>query len=213
MANYFNFFPKTVYNLGNPNTLDSITNLTTNFSFSDEMLDNSVIYYQYTISDGETPEIVAHKFYGSAEKHWIVLKMNKIVDVKSEWPMDTESFANVVDAKYANNGISLGQTGYQWAQSHVHSYYMIETRTFTVTGEKTVDTIEIDAQTYANVNLSTASYTLPDNTLLSVSVQKRTKSFYEYETEQNEKNRVIKIMRPDYVATIQEEFVRVMNNV
>lgn len=101
MAKYFSFFPKTVYNLGNPNTLDSITNLTTNFSFSDEMLNNSVLYYQYTIPEGETPEIVAHKFYGSAEKHWIVLKMNKIVDVKTEWPLDSVSFTNALEAKYA----------------------------------------------------------------------------------------------------------------
>lgn len=212
MAKYFSFFPKTVYNLGNPNTLDSITNLTTNFSFGEEMLDNSVLYYQYTIPDGETPEIVAHKFYGAAEKHWIILKMNKIVDVKTEWPLDSVSFANALEAKYANNGIVLDQTGYEWAQTQTHSYYMIETRTFTSTGEKTVDTIQIDAQTYANVTPSTATYTLPDNNVLSVSIQKTTKSFYEYELEQNEKNRIIKIMKPDYVPTIQEEFVRVMNN-
>lgn len=213
MANYFTFFPKTVYDLGSTNSIDTITNLTTNFSFSDEMLNNSVLYYEYTVPDGETPEIIAHKFYGSVEKHWIVLKMNKIVDVKSEWPLDSTSFVNVIESKYANNGISLGQTGYEWAQSQTHSYYMIETRTFIDTGQKTVDTIQIDAQVYANVMPSTATYTLPDNNVLNVTVQKKTKSFYEYETEQNEKNRVIKIMKPDYVATIQEEFVRVMNNV
>lgn len=213
MANYFTFFPKTFYDIGNPTAVDTITNLTTNFSFSDEMLNNSVLYYEYTIPEGETPEIIAHKFYGSVEKHWIVLKMNKIVDVKSEWPLDSRSFAKVVETKYANNGTSLGQSGYQWAQSQIHSYYMIETRTFIFTGEKTVDTIQIDAETYANVANSAATYTLPDNNVLSVNVQKKTKTFYEYETEENERNRTIKIMKPDYVATIQEEFVRVMTNV
>ena len=67
MAKYFNYFPKTVYNLDNSGALDSITNITTNFSFDKNILENSILYYQYDVQDGETPEIVAHKVYGDSE--------------------------------------------------------------------------------------------------------------------------------------------------
>ncbi len=75
MAKYFNYFPKTIYNLDNSGSLDSITNLTINFSFDKNILENAVLYYEYDVQDGETPEVVAHKVYGSSEKHWIILKM------------------------------------------------------------------------------------------------------------------------------------------
>jgi hypothetical protein len=212
MAKFFSYFPKTVYNLGDPKALDTITNLTTTFSLDESTLNNTILYYEYTVPEGETPEIIAHKFYGDVEQHWLIMKMNNIVDPKSDWPMDTRSFASYIEEKYANNGISQSTTGYQWAKSNNHSYYKIETRTLTLTGEKTVDKIEIDANTYTNVQTSTSTYTLADGYQLSVDVDKTVLSYYDYELELNDDRRNIKIMKPEYVSTIQDEFVRVMSN-
>jgi hypothetical protein len=212
MAKFFSYFPKTIYNLGDPRALDTITNLTTTFSLDESTLNNTILYYEYAVPDGETPEIVAHKFYGDVEQHWLIMKMNNIVDPKTDWPMDSRTFASYIDEKYANNGISQSTTGYMWAKSNNHSYYKIETRTLTLTGEKTVDKIQIDANTYANVQTSTSTYTLADGYQLSISVDKTSLSYYNYELQLNDQKRNIKIMKPEYVPTIQDEFVRIMGN-
>jgi hypothetical protein len=211
MANFFNYFPKTVYNLDDSFGLDTITNLTTGFSFDNNILDNSVLYYEYTIPDGETPEIVAHKVYGSSEKHWLILKMNGIKDVKNDWPLDQISFADAIDRKYANNA-NVGQTGYEWAHENIHSYYKIETRTLVLTGEKTIDMIQVDADVYANVSTEQSTYTLPDNSSVIVSTSKQSKTYYEYDSEQNELKRNIKILKREYIGVIEKEFRELMRN-
>ena len=76
MSNYFDHFPKTVYNLGDQNSLDSIANLTVNYSFIGDLLNNTSAYYEYSISDGDTPEILADKIYGDSGLHWIILILN-----------------------------------------------------------------------------------------------------------------------------------------
>jgi len=106
MAKYFRYFPKTIYTLNGSNSLDTITNLTASFSFDESLLENSISYYQYTIPDGETPEIVANKFYGGPEKHWIILKMNKIFDVKTDWPIEQRVLNEVIRSKYADSWIT-----------------------------------------------------------------------------------------------------------
>lgn len=212
MAKYFINFPKTVYNLSDSNSLDEVTNLTTSFSFDESLTENSILYYEYSVSDGETPEIVAHKIYGSVESHWILLKLNNIVDVKTDWPLSQRDLMKVIDDKYANNGISFSQTGYQWAYNNTHSYYKIETRTLVSSGDKTIDVFQIDANTYANVVTSSEQYTLPDNNILKIDITKTSKTYYEYEVEANEAKRNIKVLRQEFVPSVTDEFIRVITN-
>lgn len=212
MAKYFSYFPKTFYNLGDKNSVDSITNLTVNFSFDNDITDNSVLYYNYTVKDGETPEIVAYRNYGSAEQHWIILKLNGIMDVKNDWPLDVRSLNRYIDDKYANNGIGFSQTGHAWASSNIHSYYKIETRTFVSTGEKTVDTIRVDANTYANIAATSTVYTLGDGKVLNLSVSKTQKSYYDYEVELNDEKRTIKILKNEFMPVINDEFIAVIRD-
>lgn len=41
---------------------------------------------KYYILQGETPEIIAHKYYNNVELHWTILVINKIADLGREWP-------------------------------------------------------------------------------------------------------------------------------
>lgn len=211
MANYFFNFPKTVYSLNGSNSLEVVTNLTSGFSFDESLTENSILYYEYTVPDGETPEILAHKLYGSSEDHWIILKMNKIMDVKKDWPLDQRSLNVAINDKYANNGISQSQTGYQWAFNNTHSYYKIETRTLVTSGEKVTDIIQVDANTFANISPSSVLYTLPDNNVLRIDTSRNAKTYYQYEVEQNDDKRNIKILKDEYVSVVKDEFIRIIN--
>jgi hypothetical protein len=211
MANYFNNFPKTVYSLNDSISLDRITNLMACFSFDESLTENSILYYEYVVPDGETPEILAYKLYGSSEDHWIILKLNGIMDVKKDWPLDQRSLSVAINDKYANNGVLVSQTGYQWAFNNTHSYYKIETRTLVTSGEKLTDTIQVDANTFANITTSSVQYTLPDNNVLKIDTTRSAKTYYEYEVELNDNKRNVKILKEEYVAVVKDEFIRVIN--
>ena len=38
------------------------------------------IFYKYQIQEGDNAEIIADKYYGSSQYHWVVLFMNNILD-------------------------------------------------------------------------------------------------------------------------------------
>ena len=48
------------------------------------------------------PEHLAHKLYGDAELHWIILLINNITDVYRDWPMSYTNFLRFVTDKYDN---------------------------------------------------------------------------------------------------------------
>jgi hypothetical protein len=48
------------------------------------------IYQPYFVRDGERPERIAEKMYGTDKLWWIILVYNKIVNPWEEWPMDNQ---------------------------------------------------------------------------------------------------------------------------
>jgi len=205
MSKYFNYFPKTVYSLNNTNNVDVVTSIVSRFAFESSFRDNTAVYYEYNVQDSDTPEIIANKFYGDSEKHWVVLMLNQIIDPQFDWPLDQRTIISYINEKYSANA-SVGQSGVSWAQANIHSYYKIETRTTNSTGAELQSKLQIDANTYANVSTSTAnSSILSDGNSITIAVSKETKSYYDYEIEQNETKRTIKLLKPEFVSPIEDE--------
>ena len=203
MAKYFNYFPKTVYTL-NSLDVETVTNITSRFGFEQSFKDNSAVYYEYDIQDSDTPEIIASKFYDSPERHWAVLMINNIVDPQFDWPLDQRTIISYMNEKYSANA-SVGQSGTTWAQSNIHSYYKVETRTSNSTEAELQSKLQIDANTYANVASTTTNLTLDDGNSITITTTKETKSYYDYEIEENEAKRTIKLLKPEFVFSIEEE--------
>ena len=203
MAKYFNYFPKTVYTL-NSLDVETVTNITSRFGFEQSFKDNSAVYYEYDIQDGDTPEIIASKFYDSPERHWAVLMINNIIDPQFDWPLDQRTIISYINEKYSANA-SVGQSGTTWAQANIHSYYKVETRTSNSTEAELQTKLQIDANTYANVAATTTNLTLDDGNSITITTTKETKSYYDYEIEENEAKRTIKLLKPEFVSSIEEE--------
>lgn len=218
MAKYFNYFPQTLYSLSDErNAADVVTNVIARFGFESELKENSSIFYPYDIQDGDTPEMIANKYYGSPEKHWIVLLFNDIIDPQFDWPLDQRTIINYINDKYTANGAAntTPQTGLIWSQTQIKSYYKVVTR---VTNNSTKDTIkekiELDANTYSNVVTSTATYTLSNGTQVTQTVSKETETYYDYEINLNESKRKIKLLRAEFASQsgLMDEFKRVINS-
>ena len=218
MAKYFNFFPTTAYtNSDRSSAYDTVTNIISRFAFEKSLKQNSSLFYPYDIQDGDTPEIIASKYYGSPEKHWIVLMFNDIIDPQYDWPLNQRTLIKYINDKYAANGAANNppQSGLVWSQDDINikSYYKIVTRLSSKsTKNQIAEKIEIDSDTYTNLLVTTTTYTLQDGSRVTQTIDKEAQTYYDYEVELNDNKRKIKLLRAEYVTEsgLMNEFKRVI---
>jgi hypothetical protein len=205
MANYFYNFPTTYYiNSDDNSDLDVVTDITKRVAFEEEFKKNSAAYIKFVVTDEDTPEIIAFKFYGDVEKHWIVLMMNDIIDPQFDWPMKERDLIKFIDNKYSANAAN-NQTGLDWAKTNNQAYYKVENKTLVPTGEKSEDKMEVDSGTYANITPSSAIYTLQNGQQLNIVTSKETVTYFEYQTELNDNKRNIILLRKEFVPAAMRE--------
>jgi len=214
MSKYFNYFPKTVYSTANNLTqTDIVTNITSRFGFEQSLRENTSAYYKYSIQDGDTPEIIASKFYGDPEKHWMVLAYNNIIDPQWDWPMEYNTLIKFIDNKYSANGSANAttQSGLAWAMSdnNVQSYYKVVTKSSSV-GVDFVEKIQLDATSYNDLQPSENTYNLT-NGQVRETITKEKKTYFDYEMELNETKREINLLKKEFVSGADREFRRVIN--
>ena len=68
---------------------------------------SSNAFYDYYIQDGETPESVSLKMYGSTAYSWIVLMVNAIADRNSEWFLTQEKYTQSKQENYGGNAFYI----------------------------------------------------------------------------------------------------------
>ena len=197
MIKYFQTLPKLVVTDPNNNS-KSFTNLLARASVIQSLLKNPLVFYEYDIQDSDTPEIIAHKYYGTVDRFWLVLFANQIIDPIWDWPLDTYDFNNYVNSKYTTEELSA-----------IHHYEKIVTKTDIVTNTITVENFVIDENTYNSLVEPTNSYTFATGTV-SVGITKRALSNFDYELELNESKRTIKLINKIYADQMETEFVKLM---
>ena len=217
MARYFNFFPRTPYYKGvNSSSLDELTNLTARFGFQTELKNNAAAYYSYIIQDGDTPEILASKIYGSPERHWIVLSMNDITDPLYQWPLQPRTLNKFITTKYGSNlyadTANTGVSGVSWASNNIHSYYKVVTKINNTLQLKTYKKTIIDLNTYSEIVATSNNYTLQDGISFTLETSKETRTYYERELDLNENRRKIILLKPEFVPEVESEFFRVIKD-
>lgn len=98
--------PKMLINLyGKPTTYKLVTDITSRVSSSSEIRNNVFLYDEYTIGDGETPEIIADKLYNDSKLHWIILLCNDIIDPVYDWVLPHEELMQHVIDTYGEDHI------------------------------------------------------------------------------------------------------------
>jgi len=100
---YFKDFPRFLYdfNYGNNVTKTSLVrDITRNIRFRRDILANITLYEEYDIIDGETPEIIAEKIYGTPEYHWVVMLANETFDYTSDFPLMEPELQKHIKSSY-----------------------------------------------------------------------------------------------------------------
>ena len=123
---YFDTLPKVIYT---QNGVSSVyTNLLARVSVIPQLLKDPLIYYSYDIQEGDTPEIIAHKYYGDSYRYWIVLFANELLDPQWDWPMTYNMFEQYLADKYPSTNIYVEVEYYE----KVITQYDVNTQTTTV---------------------------------------------------------------------------------
>ena len=99
---YFDAFPVIPYDAKGDLHFKDVTNLLRRVGMRAKLKSNTLLYDTYDVKEGETPEMIAHKLYGDAQLHWIILLVNEITDRYHQWPMSGGQFLDYLNDKYSN---------------------------------------------------------------------------------------------------------------
>jgi len=99
---YFSQFPVIVYDSVGAGEYKIVTHLLKRIALHSKAKSVSALYDTYDVRNGETPEMIAHKYYGDAEYHWVILMVNNITDRYHQWPMNNRQFLAHIDERYDN---------------------------------------------------------------------------------------------------------------
>jgi len=185
MANYFSSIPNVDYDINGtePNQFRSVTNIMQRVRFKPSVLENITDYYPYYVREGERPDIVSFNTYGTVAYSYLILLINNIVDPLFDWPLPSRQFENYIIEQYGS--VSA-------AQSTNKYYYQIVRAEVARTGvsERVPEyKIIVDQTTYNALDASVRS----------------AQNVYDYEVEQNDNKREIKLINPDFIQDIDYE--------
>ena len=167
---YFMHFPKVAYDVKGDGVTTQMTDITRRARISHNSIIYKASYDYYDVLDTQKPEDIAYDYYGDAGLHWIILMVNNINDIYTDWPMSVTRLERYTKSKYDN-------------VDAIHHYEIYQE-----SGDTTV-TIE-----------------LPNDVAQTIPADATAITNAEYEEAEVEKKRRIKLIRPEYVDTIREEF-------
>ena len=99
---YFEMFPNILYSAKGDGKYTVMKDIMSRVKLISGVKENILGFDYYNVQDGETPEMIAHKYYGDVNLHWTVLVANDIVDYYEDWPMSVQRFEEFVKEKYDN---------------------------------------------------------------------------------------------------------------
>ena len=207
---YFNSFPKVITTDYNGNGI-LLTNIIKRVDIIPTLLKNPLLNYSYDLQEGDTPDIVANKYYGDSYRYWLALFSNNIINPQWQWPMSSSVFDNYIQNKYADAAAAANVVSVlEYTQSTVYQYTKtIETIDGT-TLNVTKTTIVIDQPTYDSTVPGITTSTFPGGATVSQTVTTNVVSIYDYELEQNESNRSIYLINSIYTSQIESQFASLM---
>ena len=179
MPFFFETFPTVNYDVKKNNKLETLTNLTVRFKIQEVLTNRTSIFYDYSVQEGERPDVIAYKYYNDASLDWIILLTNQIINPHFDWPLDYQSFTKYLRQKYGS---------VQTASDTTHHYEkIIQSQSVrfdgTIIPEKTV---WVDEDTYNGLDPS----------------ERKLITSYQFEEDLNEEKRTIKILDKRYITQV-----------
>ena len=149
----------------------------------DDLQNVFTLFNKYEIPDGYRPDNVADEVYGSSSYDWVVIVTSGITNLRDEWPMSHKELYDYSERVYGND------------LNAIHHYETKELkdskgRLLIQKGLKVNENFRINDPESESGGIL--------NPVLGV-------SNYEYETEKNNKKRLIHILKPEYLQDVLKD--------
>lgn len=187
MSYFFTPYPVVLYDPRGINQPQLAIDITRRFRLEHVTKNSKLIFYEYEIKDTDRPDIMADKYYGDSRLDWLFFITNSIYDPYFQWPLNYSQFVAYIRQKY-------GSTSAAQATTH-HYEQILQARRERVEYDGTIITLPeraviVDYTTY--IALATTA--------------RRSVTTYEFEENENNRRRIIKILDKAFVPSIISEF-------
>lgn len=198
-AAYFDNFPYFGYSLntsGQPGELQWVTDIFRRTAPIQGLLTDKQLFYTYLVQEGETPEMIADRVYGSSNYHWVVSLVNNITDPLLDWPKTYANLVRHIVDKYGSVASAAGS---------IHHYTMTETKVDSL-GNSSVATYIIDETKYNTLTSPVPVVTtFANGATVTVTTTRAIIDNYTFEIDLNEAKRSIKLLQASFLPQIVSE--------
>ena len=156
------------------------------YKLNDDIFSYAVFFNKYAIKDGERPDILANRIYGSPKYDWVILLTNNLVNAQYDWPLSNYDLYKTLEKEYDD------------PYNEIHHYETIKIAQYPA-GLR-VDKAFFDRQHKINVD-GTISIVNGSSICAPVSVA-------EHFDNENEKKREIYILKEEYFKSFISDFRR-----
>lgn len=187
-----------------------MTNLLSRVELIQSLLNDPLLFYSYDIQEGDTPEIVADKYYGDSYRYWLVMFSNQLFDPQWDWPLTSKQFGDYLFAKYkVNESNTYGQI-ISTTQQTIKEYRKVITTIDSDTLVQTTKAIVVDSNTYTTGVNSTTTQSFSSGSTVTQTVDYQSISIYDYELEENEAKRNINLINNKYASQVEAQLQTLM---
>ena len=159
------------------------------YKLNDDIFSYAVFFNKYAIKDGERPDILANRIYGSPKYDWVILLTNNLVNAQYDWPLSNYDLYKTLEKEYDD------------PYNEIHHYETIKIAQYPA-GLR-VDKAFFDRQHKINVD-GTISIVNGSSICAPVSVA-------EHFDNENEKKREIYLLKEEYFKSFISDFKRSNN--
>ena len=154
------------------------------YKLNDDIFSYAVFFNKYAIKDGERPDILAKKIYGSQYYDWVILLTNNLVNAQYDWPMSNYELTKVLEKEYED------------PYNEIHHYETVKTAQYP--SGLHVDKAFYDKQHKVNIN-GTISIISGAEICGGITVA-------EHFNKENEKRREIYLLKQGYLRSFVNDF-------
>lgn len=196
-TNFFDSFPKITYSLDDGDSEQVVIDIFKRALLSKEFQENSSYFETYEVTDGESPEEVSYRFYGTQLLHWLILMTNNILDPRYNWPVSEQQLLKFVESKYEGEknlftpNKAFNKKGYQ-----IETFFLLaEESTHKKPKRILLETGETNQPLAYEYSANTTTF----------------QTNYEIEQLRNESFRNIKILKPSIVQDVISTYTKIIN--
>jgi hypothetical protein len=101
---YFEKFPTFLYDfkINGKTEYKLVKDISQNVRVRKEILSSVTLYDEYDIRDGETPEIISEKVYGTPLYHWVIMLCNDKYNYIDDFPLPSYELEKHITNKYGS---------------------------------------------------------------------------------------------------------------